>query len=198
MPLDQRSSSIIVLGSNCQAGSYVLRIHVRGSMDLTFGRFRGGKSIRVPMGEYAYIGSALGTRGAVSPGRRLVRHATRTGNMPPHPIRAHMIDYFKEIKLGQGDLRPKKGKTLFWNVDHLLDQPCVELTGVFLIRSGRRLEELIHQLLEEDPHTAPLAKGIGANDAPGKTHILRVEADAAWWDSLPQRLETLLNRWSHP
>jgi len=85
-----------------------------------------------------------------------------------------MLEQFKAIGLGEGDLRPRAGKKLHWNVDHLLDQPAVELTNVFIIRSKIRLEASLAQLLEDDPATFIIEKGLGANDTRGSTHLLGV------------------------
>jgi Uri superfamily endonuclease len=189
---DPPSPPICVLGSDSQAGSYVLRIRVREDLCLPFGRFKHGKLIEVPAGEYAYVGSALAERGGVSLARRLVRHATRTGTQAPHPIRDEMLVLFPSLGLGEGRLLPRNGKHLFWNIDHLLDREEAELIGACLLRSPRRLERELGQLLEHDPNTEVIEKGLGANDVPGNTHILRVHADESWWRALPQKLLPLL------
>jgi hypothetical protein len=155
-----------VIGEECQGGTYVLRIHVREPLSMPFGRFRKAKVIDVPAGDCLYIGSALAKKGGVSLARRLVRHASRTGDRPPHAIRERLMACFAEVGLGTGDLRPRKGKHLHWNVDHLLD---------------RR---------EADPHTHVFEKGLGANDLPGNTNILHVDAGEQWWDELGARVQT--------
>lgn len=186
-------SPITVLGGDSQGGSYLLRIRVGQELQLAFGRFRKGKLITVPAGEYVYVGSALADSGAASLARRLVRHATRSAQKAPHPIRDQMLDRFATIGLGSGDLRPRRGKTLFWHVDYLLDAEVVDLSHVFIIRAPRRLEDALAQLLEDDACTSILAKGLGANDARGGTHLLRVGADESWWQSLPSRLALWLD-----
>lgn len=60
------------------------------------------------------------------------------------------------------------------------------------IRSPLWLEGAIGQLLEQDSHTVIVEKGLGANDVPGNTHLLKVEADEGWWVGLVGRLEELL------
>ncbi len=187
---------IVVLGDHTQSGSYILRLNISERLQISFGRFKKGKVIQVPAGECIYIGSALGRKGGTSLGRRLVRHATRTGRQRPHPIRADLINYFQTIGLGQGDLLPKGEKKLFWNIDHLLDQPGVTLTHVILIRSPLRLEPQLGQRLEQDPCTHILEKGLGANDVPGNTHLLQVKADEAWWLSLLDALHQSLDKQS--
>ena len=152
---------------------------------LRFGRFKKGKLISTPAGEYAYIGSALAEKGATTLARRLVRHATRSGDQRPHRIREAMLCRFAECGLGDENLLPRHGKTLHWNVDFLLDLPSAELVGVVAIRSRERLEDRLAKQLEEDPHTGIIERGLGANDVPGNTHVLYVRATEAWWASLP-------------
>jgi Uri superfamily endonuclease len=183
---------LVVLGGTSQSGSYVLRIAVCEELGVPFGRFRAGREIVVPAGECVYVGSALGRRGSVSLGRRLVRHATRTAGKPPHAIRSHMLDVFARVGLGGADLLPRRPKTLFWNVDHLLDREEAEIAGVIAVRSEQRMEKVLGQLLEHDPRMSVIERGLGANDVPGNTHILRVEANEAWWRALPERVRALV------
>ena len=184
--------AITILGDDAQSGAYVLRLLVHERLALSFGRFRGGKAVTVPAGVYLYIGSAMGRRGAISLGRRLVRHATRTGQAAPHPLRATMLETFAAVGLGGENLLPRNAKRCFWHIDYLLDQPAVELTHLLVIRSPMRLEARLAQLLEQDPYTHILAKGLGAKDVPGNTHLLAVAADAAWWTALPGRIAHLM------
>ena len=182
---------LTILGDTTQAGTYLLRIHVTQPLNMQFGRFKKGKLIAVPEGEYLYLGSALGKRGAVSLARRLVRHATRSRPHPPHTIRAPLLTLCEEIGLGQGDLRPKQGKTCHWNIDYLLDHLTVHLTHIIAIRNPRRLEADLAQQLAHMPETHILEKGLGANDLPGSTHLLRVTGDEAWWIALPEKITPL-------
>ena len=145
----------------------------------------------MPAGEYAYVGSALSEKGATTLGRRLIRHATRSGGQCPHRIRETMLHQFAECGLGDENLLPRRGKTLHWNVDFLLDLPSAELVGVFAIRSRKRLEDRLGKQLEVDPHTAVIERGLGANDVPGNTHLLHVKAMEAWWTSLPNLLTSM-------
>ena len=187
-----RTPHLVLLGEESPSGTYLLHLRVHETVALAFGRFKKGKRIVVPAGEYLYIGSALGKRGAVSLARRLVRHATRTGDRPPHPIRELLLARFAEIGLASGDLRPRKGKTLFWNIDHLVDLPVVEIVGVYVLRSRRRLERALGESLLADSALSIVEKGLGANDLPGMTNLLRVDADADWWEALPARLSDLV------
>ena len=185
------TSRIVLIGDKSQAGTYVLRIHLREDTSLRFGRFKKGKLISLPAGDYAYVGSALSEKGATSLARRLVRHATRSGDKRPHCIRGVMLDQFAECGLGDGNLLPKQGKTLFWNIDFLLDLDLAEIVGFLAIRSPERLEDRLAKELEQDSHTQVIERGLGANDVPGNTHLLRVCADETWWGSLPARLANM-------
>ena len=177
--------SIVIIGDDSQAGTYILRIRLKKDTALQFGHFKKGKLISLPAGDYVFVGSALSEKGATSLSRRLMRHATRTGDKPPHAIRKKMINRFVECGLGPRDLLPKHGKTLHWNVDFLLDLQSAEIVNIFAIRSPERLENRIAKRLERDPHTEVIEPGLGANDAPGNTHLLRVHADSSrWWVSL--------------
>jgi Uri superfamily endonuclease len=185
------SDRVIVLGDAAQSGVYLLRIAVHEALAVAFGRFRQGQVIDVPPGEYVYVGSAMAARGAVSLARRLVRHATRSGDRNPHPIRAEMIEIFGQIGLGEGSLLPRRAKKLFWNIDYLLDADAVELKGVIAVRSHAPLEAQLGQLLEDDPRTFVLERGLGAHDTPGSTHILGVQGGDRWWADLLERVRGL-------
>ena len=103
-----------------------------------------------------------------------------------------MINRFSECGLGPRDLLPKHEKTLHWNIDFLLDLQSAELVNIFAIRSTERLENRIAKRLEQDPHTEIIERGLGANDAPGNTHLLRVREDRMWWVSLADKVRTVL------
>ena len=182
-------SNIAIIGDESQAGTYILRIRLKERAALRFGRFKKGKLISTPAGEYVYVGSALAEKGATTLARRLIRHATRSGDQPPHRIRETMLRRFAECGLGDGNLLPRRGKTLHWNVDFLLDLPSVELVGISAIRSRKRLEDKLAKRLEEDPHTGVIERGLGANDVPGNTHLLHVRATEAWWAALPNLID---------
>jgi len=173
--------NIVIIGDESQAGTYVLRIHLNADTSLRFGRFKRGKLISLPAGEYAYVGSALSEKGSTSLARRLIRHATRSGGKPPHIIREKMIHQFTECGLGSGNLLLRQGKTLHWNVDFLLDLQSAEIVNIFAIRSAERLENRISEWLERDSRTDIIEQGLGANDTPGATHLLRLRADDIGW-----------------
>ena len=183
--------SIAIIGDESHAGTYILRIRLKKDTTLRFGRFKRGKLISLSAGEYAYVGSALSEKGATTLGRRLVRHATRSGDQGPHRIREAMLRRFAEWGLGDGNLLPRRGKTLHWNVDFLLDLPSAELVGIVAIRSQKRLEDRLAKQLEEDPHTGIIERGLGANDVPGNTHLLHVSATEEWWASRADLLASM-------
>ena len=187
-----KNPSILIIGNDSQAGTYILRIRLKENATLKFGRFKKGKLISLPAGDYVYVGSALSEKGSTSLARRLIRHATRSNHKSPHPIREKMINRFSECGLGPRDLLPKHGKTLHWNIDFLLDLQSAELVNIFAIRSTERLENRIAKRLEQDPHTEIIEPGLGANDAPGATHLLRVREDRMWWASLADKVRTVL------
>lgn len=184
--------SIIIIGDDSQAGTYILRIHLKENTALKFGRFKKGKLISLPAGDYVYIGSALSEKGATSLARRLIRHATRSGDKPPHAIQQKIMCQFAECGLGSGNLLPRQGKTLHWNVDFLLDLPSAELVNIFAIRSPERLENRLAKRLEQDSHTEIIEPGLGANDAPGHTHLLHTPEDNMWWASLAEKVKEVL------
>ena len=182
-------SPVIALGIDFPGGTYLLRLRVDVPLCLRFGRFQSGKPIDVPAGDYLYVGSALAVKGAMCLASRLLRHATRSAERPPQPIRATLADFLHQLDLLPTPYSLPQSKKLFWNVDHLLDDLNVTLTHILMIRSPRRFERDLAQLLEADPQTHILQKGLGANDIPGSTHILQVTATQAWWQGLPTRLQ---------
>jgi Uri superfamily endonuclease len=176
------------LGGDSRGGTYILRMHVSELMEKPFGRFKCGKIISVVPGEYCYVGSALSEKGATCLAKRLVRHASRLGNNPVHSIRRAMLTEFPRYGLADCDLEPKNPKKPKWNVDHLLDEACVELVAAYLIRSPERIEFDVADWLVADPATVVFEPGLGANDHAGGTHLMRVEADEDWWEQFPVRL----------
>ncbi|MBM3216774.1 DUF123 domain-containing protein [Candidatus Poribacteria bacterium] len=185
---------LTVLGSTGSAGSYLHRIRVSVPLAIVFGRFRGRELIHVPAGEYVYVGSALSSRGSTSLARRLVRHASRSGENPPHAIRDLLLTEHASLGAPTPDLLPRSGKTLFWNVDHLLDRLEAELIGIIAVRSPVRMERELALLVASDAGTTPLAKRLGANDLPGVTNLVRVEAASGWWEELARRVDCLRER----
>lgn len=180
---------IAILGDKTQAGTYVLRIRLKEDKTLRFGGFKKGKLISLPKGDYTYVGSALSEKGSTSLARRLVRHATRSGDKPPHKIRDVMIKQFSECGLGPNDPIPKNGKKLFWNIDYLLDIPNAIIINVLAIRSTVRLENTLAEYLENNAGTQIIEKSLGANDAPRYTHVLHVNNEDEWWGTIKENIE---------
>jgi Uri superfamily endonuclease len=168
---------ITFLGEPCQTGTYVLWLTARQDCAVAFGRLAGGRPLAVPAGHYAYVGSAMG-RGGVSPASRLLRHATRSAGKPPHAIRAALVDSLVAARLTLPRGFPPQAKRLRWHVDYLLDEPTVEIAHVTLIRATTRLESVVAHRLAALPEAGPLWPGLGAGDAPGETHLLRLPIEA--------------------
>ena len=100
-----------------------------------------------------------------------------------------MIHQFAECGLGPRNPLPQNGKKLFWNVDFLLDLQSAEIVNIIAIRSPERLEGTFAVLLEHDADTQIIEKGLGANDAPRSTHLLRVNADEVGWVSFADSIQ---------
>ena len=67
-----------------------------------------------------------------------------------------------------------------------------KLINILAIRSSERLENRVAKWLEHDSQTDIIEPGLGANDAPGATHLLRLRADDMAWMSLTDKAGTLL------
>jgi len=177
-------------------GSYLLRIHLSTSTRLKFGRFKGGKIVELSAGEYLYIGSAMGQKGSTTLARRLVRHASRSSAKKPHALRTALIEHLQSTYPQCNALKPPDKKRLHWNVDHFLDLPSAEITAIYLLPTPQRIEDELAAFFAAEKQTIVFAKGLGANDAPGQTHLLRIEANERWWQELAGRLRTLFFRQS--
>jgi len=163
-----------IFGNKYRMGSYVLLIRVSSPLQLAFGMFRHGALLAIPEGDYLYIGSALGNENRGSPlGRRLLRHASRSGNRIPHNIRAAMVNAFAENDLLGNDGKEPSEKKLRWHIDYLLDRPEAEINHIVIIRNPEKLENKLAELLESLDETSPLATRLGAGDTRHSTHLLR-------------------------
>lgn len=176
-------SKITILGDPYPCGVYILAIQLSEDYQLAFGDFMQGKKVPLPEGTYLYIGSAYGQHRTSSLGYRLLRHASRSADTPPHLIRPDLEKVIDAVGL-LGNI-PKK-KTPHWHIDYLVDLPTAEIHGVVVMRTKRKIEEMIGERLAAQPETMILAPGLGASDYPGKTHLFFVDADDKWWAKLPE------------
>jgi len=160
-------------GDASQSGTYLLWMLARRETSVSFGRFQGGRPIAIPAGWYAYVGSAMGQRGASALAGRLLRHVTRTGDKSPHAIRAALAAECVRVGLGAPGLQPPTAKRLHWHIDYLLDEIEVEIVRIMVIRAVARLEGALARQLSALPGVVPLAPGLGASDARGESHLLR-------------------------
>lgn len=181
------ANHITFLGDDSRTGAYILWLNVRAKVAVTFGRFQGGRPVHVPAGTVAYVGSAMGTQGATALAGRLLRHATRTGERPPHAIRAALFDALQNAGMGAPEIRPPHAKRLHWHIDYLLDENEAEIIHVTAIRTAARLESALARRLAALPGVVPLAPGLGASDARGQTHLLHY-ADR----DTPQRMAMII------
>ncbi len=176
---------ITILGTTGVQGLYLLHIAVSTPLTVVFGRFARGREISLPAGDYLYVGSAMGQRGATTLAGRLLRHATRSTDQPAHTIRAALFD-----KLAEATMFPKlpRQKRCHWHIDYLLDQRMATLCQIYALRTNTSLEATVARWLMAEAVTAILVPGLGASDDRGATHLLQVTAPAAWWEALPTNL----------
>jgi Uri superfamily endonuclease len=174
-------SAIVTIGTAAPGGVYLLRIQVERDLHVRFGRFNGGEPVTLTAGEYCYLGSALARGQTPRLGQRVVRHATRTGAQPPHAIRSALLVHLEMSGLEAGRLLPRQPKKTFWHIDYLLDCLEAEIIGVYLFPTSEAIESTLAGFLEARPETDVIAKGLGASDAAGHTHLLRVNAVEDWW-----------------
>lgn len=185
-------SELTFIGEKYIQGIYLLHIHVTASIVVTFGRFQGGRPIAIQPGDYLYIGSALGQRGATSLAGRLLRHATRSDSRPPHAIRIPLTIQLQEAGLiAHNKIVTPPSKRCFWHIDYLVDQLAAEITQIIALRTPQRLEAQLARRLAHDPVVSPLVPGLGASDDPRATHLLRVDAAPSWWQHLPTLMREL-------
>lgn len=179
-------SKITFLGDPYPCGVYLLAIQLHDDVELAFGEFQQGKKIPLPEGTYLYVGSAYGQHRTSSLGYRLLRHASRSGSRVPHLI-LPMLERSLEAE-GLLGSKPKR-KTLHWHIDYLLDLPIAEIHGIAALRTIRHVEVEVGDRVAAQSETMILARGLGASDYPGRTHLFFVDADAKWWSNLAEFLK---------
>jgi Uri superfamily endonuclease len=174
-----------IFGNKYRMGSYILLIRVSSPFKLAFGRFQNGALLAIPAGNYLYIGSALGGERSGSPlARRLIRHASRSGNRYPQQIRSSLLRLISENDFSGNTCCKPSEKKLRWHIDYLLDRPETEITHIVIIRSPEKLEHKLSELLEPRNETALLAPRLGAGDTRNSTHLLRFTDEEAILDLL--------------
>ncbi|MEI7825678.1 MAG: DUF123 domain-containing protein [Chlorobiaceae bacterium] len=178
-----------IFGTKYRMGSYILLIRVSRPFELAFGKFQQGKLFTIPEGDYIYIGSALGggKRGAPLV-RRLLRHASRSGNLAPHAIRTAMTTLFQTKDFMETDAIELSEKKLHWHIDYLLEHQEAEIDHIIIIRNPLRLEKKLSELLEPLPETFPIAPGLGAQDSRNSTHLLRLTNRARIFEVLRKEI----------
>jgi Uri superfamily endonuclease len=165
-------------GDHGYTGGYILCVQASRDLELSFGRFRDGRPVAVPAGIYAYVGSAMGRRGATALAGRLLRHTTRSAGKPPHAIRAALAAAFAAAMPETEPPAPPSSKRLHWHIDYLLDELDVAIAAVTVVGAAERVESRLARELAAVPGVVPLLPGLGASDAPGETHLLRLPDDA--------------------
>jgi len=185
---DSQPIVIRSLGTPLACGAYILRIDLSHPTHLSFGRFKGGKEIELNAGSYLYIGSAMARKGSTSLAHRLRRHAKRSGSRPTHHIHSALVQHLQNIALLPLPAAARAPKRLHWNVDYVLDLQTAALTAVYLLHSNANLEESLAEFFSHANEAIVFEQGLGANDAPGHTHLLYINAEPAWWLSLGDRL----------
>lgn len=187
-------NEIFFIGEPRASGAYILRIRVDRPLALRFGRFRQGEPIALQAGEYVYVGSAMGSQGSTTLARRVLRHATRSGERPPHAVRLHWQRTLVEAGLLPPNALPSP-KRLRWHIDYLLDEPLVELSGALLLGAAVSLESALARLVNAEPEAFIPAVGLGASDAPGATHFFGIDGDARtaddWWADLAKSADRI-------
>ncbi|MEZ4519752.1 MAG: GIY-YIG nuclease family protein [Chloroflexota bacterium] len=169
--------TIVLRGGEFPTGAYLLHIHCPNPLTVTFGRFEGGRPISLDAGDYIYVGSAMG-RGAAGLAGRLIRHATRCApGAPPHAIRDALLTSFRTSGLPS---QPPRTKRLHWHIDYLLEKPPAELADVWAVRSAESLEAELATRLASHTALEPVARGLGASDHRGATHLLYLTPPMDW------------------
>ena len=181
---------IILLGEDVCTGCYLLRIQLLQDRQIKFGRHNKGGAYFLPTGDYLYVGSAMGSRGASSLGCRLLRHLTRCKDARPHTIREIVSDQL--LNAGITAKVPQK-KSCHWHIDYLLENLQAEVINILALRSRTNLEKRIAKVVDALPETTIPVRGLGASDHPGGTHLFQVQAGEDWWQGLPDQLLAAVN-----
>ena len=187
-PSQRASPDLWPVGAPVSQGAYVLRIDVAAPVEVAFGRFAAGRSVHVPPGTCAYVGSAMGA-GAAPVLRRIARHARRAGGCAPHPLWAPVEAWLRTAECARPTRAPRKA--LRWHVDYLLESPEVALTGAIVAHSPHRCEDALARWIAECGDAAALAPGLGASDRRAEAHLFTAPADRSWWTALAAAADRL-------
>lgn len=183
-------------GDNSRAGSYLLCIELLSTVELSFGRFLGGRAFRMPQGCYLYVGSALGSgRNAFPLASRLLRHASRSGKLAAHAIRGDLLGFF--ARRGFDPLRKTPGKKLHWHIDYLLDLPSAEISSIVMVMSPSKLEHQLALLVASMSGVSVVVDRLGAQDAASGTHLFRVEEPTTLLERLKHEIPEMLRMTHH-
>lgn len=174
---------IIILGETISTGCYLLRIQLLQAQKIQFGRYNQSGAHFLPKGDYIYIGSALGNKGASSLGYRLMRHLTRCSGDTPHAIRGECATQLYNAGI---QAKVPRNKKCHWHIDYLLEIPQAQVIGIIILRSQADYEKQIAAAFANLPETSTPVPGLGASDHPGNTHLFHITAGADWWSRLPQ------------
>jgi Uri superfamily endonuclease len=186
------SDQFTIFGDNYPRGSYILFLNVSKPIRLSFGKFQGGRLLDVPEGEYLYIGSALGGGKADNPlAKRLVRHASRSGNRAPQQIQTTLRLLFEPGKSDKKADTPLHKKP-HWHIDYLLDCPETEITHIVIIQSPLRLEPLLCSFICALDAAEPLAKRLGAQDTKNSTHLLKITNTEKMLQTIKNKIPELI------
>lgn len=176
-----RDYQITLLGERIPAGCYLLIIHLAEDQQVRFGCLNKGDAVFLPKGDYLYIGSARGPSGSSSLGARLIRHASRCDPSAPHSIRQKLLARLLDAGI---PAKVPDGKKSRWHIDYLLEIPQAEITGVVALRTRDDLEAQLAEELAALPETSIPARGLGASDHPGSSHLLRLAIETDWHQKL--------------
>lgn len=162
-------------------GAYLLIITVTQPCAVVFGRYQAGQPVVVQSGQLLYIGSARGSGDHPRMAQRILRHLTRTGDAPPHALRAQAAAHFRQ----SCPVTPPRRKQLRWHIDYLLDRPEATVSAIWLARGDTINETSLYTRLHATGLVAPVAYRLGASDHPQATHLL-------YWHESIQALQSTL------
>jgi Uri superfamily endonuclease len=165
-------------------------IRLTAAKKVIFGRYNHADAVFLPTGIYLYAGSARGERRSSSLGARLMRHATRCDPARPHAIRDLLLTSLLNAGI---PAKVPASKRCRWHIDYLLELPQAEICGIIAIRTRGDLEAQLARGLAALPETAIPARGLGASNDPGSTHLFYLQNEAGWQKKVSALVKGLLN-----